>query len=235
MGEIFFSEKGFQNWKKVIEKFTTHEGSLSHTEANVKWMAIGRPTIGSQLCSQTLQVQKTRRADFLCQLRAVQYLARQGITFQGHTELDGNLKQQLLTWNHEVAELKIWVKSNKLCCHQTVNEIISIMGQNLLPTLLEKIQANNPPWFSVITDEATDVCNSAQLNLFIRWVNNKYEILGDTTVIQSPKYKSRNFIHGDQRPPYKMQSYIFSVSWTSLRWCSKHARKEIWSSSQISE
>ena len=32
-----------------------------------------------------------------------------------------------------------------------VNEIISIfMGQNLLHTLLEIIQANNPPWFSVI-------------------------------------------------------------------------------------
>ena len=33
---------------------------------------------------------KARRAGFLCQLRAVQYLARQGIAFQGHTELDGN-------------------------------------------------------------------------------------------------------------------------------------------------
>ena len=112
MGENVFSEKGFQNWKKAIEKFTTHEGCLSHTEAKVKWMAKGRPTIGSQLCSQMLQVQKTRRAGFLCQLRAVQYLAPQGIAFQGHTELDGNLKQQLFTWSHEVEELKIWVNSN---------------------------------------------------------------------------------------------------------------------------
>ena len=142
-------------------------------------MTKGRPTIGSQLCSQTLQVQNTRRAGFLCQLRAVQYLARQGIAFQGHTELDDNLKQQLLTWSHEIEELKIWVKSNMFACHQTVNEIISIMGQNLWRTLLEKIQANNPPWFSVITDEATDICNSAQLNLSIQWVNNKYEVFED--------------------------------------------------------
>ena len=126
MRENVFSEKRFQNWKKAIEKFTTHEGSLSHTEAKVKWMAKGRPTIGSQLCSQTLQVQKTRRAGFLCQLRAVQYLAYQGIAFQGHTELDGNLKQQLLTWSHEVEELKIWVSLIKFTCHQTVNKIISI-------------------------------------------------------------------------------------------------------------
>ena len=167
MGENVFSEKGFQNWKKAIEKFTTHDGSLSHTEAKVKGMAKRRPTIGSQLCSQTFQVQKARRKGFLCQLRAVQYLARQGIAFQGHTELDGNLKQQLLTWSHEVEELKIWVKSTNFTCHQTVNEIISILGQNLLRTLLGKIQANNPPWFSVITDEAADICNSAQLNLSI--------------------------------------------------------------------
>ena len=39
-----------------------------------------------------------------------------------------------LTWSHEVEEL-IWVKSNKFACHQTVNEIISIMGQNSLRTL----------------------------------------------------------------------------------------------------
>ena len=52
--------------------------------------------------------------------------------------------------------------------------------RNLLRTVLEKIQANNPPWFSVIAEEATDVCNSAQLNLSIRWVNNKYKVLEDT-------------------------------------------------------
>ena len=58
MRENVFSEKGPQNWKKAIEKFITHEGSLSHMEAKVKWMAKGRPAIGCQLCSQMLQVQK---------------------------------------------------------------------------------------------------------------------------------------------------------------------------------
>ena len=71
--------------------FTTHESSLSHTEAKVKRMVKGRPTIGSQLCSQTLHVQKTRTAGFQCQLRPVHYLGRKGIAFQGHTELDSNI------------------------------------------------------------------------------------------------------------------------------------------------
>ena len=106
------------------------------------------------------------------------------------------------------------------------------MGQNLLRTLLEKIQANNPPWFSVIADEATDVCNSAQLNLSIRSVNNKYEVLGDTVgLFRVPNTKVETLLTVIK----DLLSYIFSVSWTSLRWCSKHAKKDIWSSSQISE
>ena len=123
-------------------------------------------------------------------LRAVQYLACQGIAFQGHTELDSKLKQQLLTWSHEIEEF-IWVKSNKFACHQTINEKISIMGQNSLHTLFEKIQANNPPWFSVIADEATDECNSAQLNLLIRWLNNKYEVFEETVgLFREPNTKA---------------------------------------------
>jgi hypothetical protein len=178
--EKIFTEKGFQNWKKAIEKFKAHEGSLSHKEANVKWIAQGRPTIGSQISSQVKKLQQTRRAGLICQLRGIQYLARQGIAFQGHTELEGNLKQQLLTWSLEIEDLRIWVKENRFTCHQTVNELISIMGQTLLRDLLEKIQKGNPAWFSVIADEATDVCNAEQLNLSIRWVNSKYEVFEDT-------------------------------------------------------
>ena len=142
-------------------------------------MAQGRPTIESQLSSQMKKLQQTRRAGLLCQLRGIQYLARQGIAFQGHTELEGNLKQQLLTWSHEIEDLQIWVKENRFTCHQTVNELISIMGKNLLRDLLEKIQKASPAWFSVIADEATDVCNAEQLVLSIRWVNNKYIVFED--------------------------------------------------------
>ena len=181
MGKNVFSEKGCQNWKKAIEKFTTHKGSLSHTEAKVKWMAKGRPTILSQLYSQTLQVQKTR-AGLMCQLRAVQYLARQGIAFQSHTELMVTLSNNCLHGAMKLRNLKSGSSliSSLAIKRQTVNEIISITGQNLLRNLLDKIQANNPSWFSVTADEATDVCNSAQLNLSIRWVNNKYEVFEDT-------------------------------------------------------
>ena len=110
-------------------------------------------------------LQQTRRAGLLCQLRGIRYLARQGIAFQGHTELEGNLKQELLTWSHEIEALVVWIKENRFTCHQTVNELITNMGQNLLRNLLGKMKKANPAWFAVIADEATDVCNTEQLNL----------------------------------------------------------------------
>lgn len=51
MGEKAFTETGFQNWKKALEKFKSHDGSHAHREALSKWLARGRPTISAQLHS----------------------------------------------------------------------------------------------------------------------------------------------------------------------------------------
>ena len=178
-GEKVFTEKGFQNWKKAIEKFKAHESSHSHLEARLKWVAQARPTIGSQLSSEVNNLQQNRTAGFLKQLKAIQFLTRQGIALQGHTESEGNLKQLLITWSHENELVKTWIAENRYTCHQTVNELITIMGQDLLRTLLAKMREEKPAWFSVITDEATDVSNTEQLTLSIRWVNNSYEVFED--------------------------------------------------------
>ena len=36
MGEKTFTETGFHNWRKVVEKFKSHEGSHFHREAKMK-------------------------------------------------------------------------------------------------------------------------------------------------------------------------------------------------------
>ena len=145
----------------------------------MKLMVQGKPTIGSQLSLQMKNAHQTRRAGLICQLRGIQNLAHQGSAFQGHTELEGNLKQQLLTWSYEIEALKAWTKENRFTCHQTVTELINIMGQNVLRILLEKIKMASPAWFSVIADEAADTRNTEQLNLSIRWVNDNYEVSED--------------------------------------------------------
>ena len=60
--------------------------------------------------------------------------------------------------------------------HQSVNEFIDIMGQNLLRILLFKTKKQLPPWYSVIANEATDIYNTEQLNLSIQWVDNNFDV-----------------------------------------------------------
>ena len=40
-----FTNDGFNNWKKAIEKFNSHEASHTHREATMKRLALGQPTL----------------------------------------------------------------------------------------------------------------------------------------------------------------------------------------------
>ena len=48
-GEKAFTQDGFQNWRKAIEKFKAYECSHTHKEAMMKWIARGKPTIATEL------------------------------------------------------------------------------------------------------------------------------------------------------------------------------------------
>ena len=48
----------------------------------------------------------TTEMGFLKQLRAIQYLTREGIALQGHTNIEGNLQQLMLVWSHDSEVIK---------------------------------------------------------------------------------------------------------------------------------
>ena len=179
MGEKAFSETGFANWKKALEKFKSHDESQFHREATLKWAACGRPTIAGQLNAQIAQLQEDRREGLLAQLAGIQFLTRQGIAIRGHTESEGNLAQLLLMQSRNNEVVKRWIKENRFTSHDVVTEQICTLGQTLLHTLLGQMKGIGPAWYSIIADEATDVVNSEQLNLSIRWVNDDYEVHED--------------------------------------------------------
>ena len=137
----------------------------------------GWPTIAAQLHSQLRQLQHVRRQGLLMQLRAIQFLTRQGTALRGHKESEGNLHQLLLMWTKNDEILQTWLRENRYTSHRSVNELITILGQSLLRSLLDKMkEPTGSAWFSIIADEATDVVSSEQLNLTIRWVSNSYEV-----------------------------------------------------------
>ena len=128
--EKAFTETGFKNWKRLV-------ASHKYTEANLKWMARGKPTIESQLASQLAKAQMIRMQGLMLQLRAIVFLACQGIPVLGHTESKGNLHQLMQAWGKDNDVLSNYLKENRYSCHQFVNELLEILGVTVLRNLLQ--------------------------------------------------------------------------------------------------
>ena len=112
------------------------------------------------------------------QLRALQYLLRQGIAIRGHTEVEGNLYQLLKVWANNNSDITHWLSEGKYMS-AIDTEQITLMGNTLLRSLLQIIKQNSPTWYAIMGDEASDIANREQLNISIRWVNESYEISED--------------------------------------------------------
>jgi hypothetical protein len=67
-------------------------------------------------------------------------LLRQGMAVRGHTEPEGNLQQLLTLRTEDVPDLSRWLADGNYLSHDTVNELITLMGNQLLRTLLEDIR-----------------------------------------------------------------------------------------------
>ena len=174
-----FVEDGDTNWKKARQKFSSHESSLVHKEAKLKWSSLNQPSIIECLSSEMKLVQKSRREAFFLQISALKYILRQGLALRGHEEVEGNLNQLLIVWAKTSRVLSEWLQNKKYMSPQIINELISIMGQSLLRMILKNIQNSSPSWYSIIADEARDVANREQLNLSVRWVDDNYNVSED--------------------------------------------------------
>ena len=125
-------------------------------------------SIAIQLDNQVLLQQKNNRVDFLKELSSIKYLVRQGLSFRGHEDSEGNLEQLLQLRSEDIPSLEGWL-TKKLSFSSDVNELITLFGQNVLQKLLLKIK--RAIWFSVIADEATDLGKQEQITVCIRWVD----------------------------------------------------------------
>lgn len=58
----------------------------------------------------------------------------------------------MVTMSHDEHLFKSWITNDRYTCHQSVTELINIMGQSVLRILLSKVKTQNP---AGIADEAT--------------------------------------------------------------------------------
>ena len=107
--ESAFSQDGFGNWKRAVEKFKVHKCSLSHREATIKFNARqNQQPISQQLSSLIKKEQQTRRMCLIKQIESLSYLLHQGLAVCGHKETKGNLARLLKLRAIDVPELERW-------------------------------------------------------------------------------------------------------------------------------
>ena len=178
-----FIEDGFQNLKKARERFRDHESSGVHAEAVMKLGAVksSSSSVGALLSTQLENQQKHHRVMLMKLLGALKYLTRQGLPLRGHHEdndtLDGNLYQLLLFQSEDCLGMESWVHQREYISPEITNELIVMMGQFVLRSLLSDIRT--ALWFSILADEATDISHHEQMSLSIRWVDEGYTIHED--------------------------------------------------------
>ena len=93
---IPFVEGGYTNWKKALERFTSHEKSSTHREAVSKINSLSRGVnMGALLSKEKEAGIKHHREMLLKLLNSIRFLACQGLPFRGHREdsesMEGNL------------------------------------------------------------------------------------------------------------------------------------------------
>lgn len=50
-----------------------------------------------------------------------------------------------------------WLKQGKFMSHDCVNELVTLMGQDVRKKMIRIIKSIEPAWYSLIEDEVTDV------------------------------------------------------------------------------
>ena len=175
--EAAFVTEGFRNWKKAIERFHTHEASDLHREVMFKHHSLQEPTIIEQLSSSANKEKSENREMLLRVLSSLRYLLKQGLSIRGHSSDDGNLMQLLRLRGEDCPLLSKWIQKQQYLSPEIINELIKLMGNELLRQLLTRIR--EATWFSILADETTDIANDEQLSLSIRWVTKDYEIHED--------------------------------------------------------
>lgn len=150
-----------------------------HKEALVKLAAVKSTPISVRLNNQRASDQSLHRAMLMKIISSIKFLARQGIALRGHNDdSQGNLRQLLLLRAEDDPCLKEWLSKNDYTSPVIINEIINLMGQQVLRELLGEVRAAK--WFTIIADEATDVSQNELISISIRWVDTDYMIHEDS-------------------------------------------------------
>ena len=170
--DLAFIKKGYTNWKDATESFRRHEKSNCHQETiQAVLIPSNVPDIGEMVSNLYAQNKVQNHKLFLKILQNIKFLARQGIAFRGHDEVESNFIQLLKLREIDNPELSSWMR------RRTDKYVSPEMHENILLDLAKGIHSSDI--FSILADECTDMSNKEQLAICFRWIDAELEIHED--------------------------------------------------------
>ena len=172
-----FTEAGFSNWQKALEKFRKHEQTSSH--CNAISMIKKPPRMLVRCSAQHMQPKRLKaRRLYLTILSTIRFLARQGLSLRGNylsnpsenyhgSEVQSNFWKllQLRTEDVPVLESRLHRSQDPFTSPTIQNEVLEIMALTVLWKVVRNVSGQ---YFSIMVDETTDVVNTEQL-VFCIW------------------------------------------------------------------
>ena len=140
-----FISCGFTNWKNATTAFKKHEDSKCHKEMITASLLPQQCGDISEIMSSELAKEKQKNQEMLLViLRAVRFLARQGLAFRGHEQAEGNLIQLLQMQSETNHDITIWLqrKQDKYLAPECQNEILHLMAHSILRKIITTIHEN---------------------------------------------------------------------------------------------
>ncbi|XP_028397239.1 zinc finger MYM-type protein 1-like [Dendronephthya gigantea] len=176
--EPAFIAHGFNNWKKAIEKFKSHQKSQTHSLAVRQIAAVKKPSVSAQLVTQMQKDQQLARNSLIKLFTSIRYLLRQGTAFRGHDKSDGNYLQLLKLRTEDDPNLEIYLKrTTNFTSFAGQNEMIRLFSHNILQDIIREIQRNE--FFAVIVDGTQDIIGDEQESICLRHVDSELNVHED--------------------------------------------------------
>ena len=120
--------------------------------------------IGESLSIQQKREKQENRQCFIKILSSLRFLARQGLAFRGHGDgSQSNVTQLLALRAVDDSSLARWLKkkTDKYTSGDIQNEVLSVIANNFLCTIVEEVKAAK--FCSIMVDETPDIANKDQV------------------------------------------------------------------------
>ncbi|CAH9060043.1 unnamed protein product [Cuscuta europaea] len=184
VGEVAFTEKGVNNWKKALDIFNTHVGVVgsAHNNARVKLETFQnqRQSISHLISAHGREIEAAYRIRLTAILDVIRFLLKQGLAFRGHDESSSSLNKgnflELLEWysqrNEEVANTlnENAPGNNQMTSPKIQKELTNACAFEVTRVILEDIGDN---LFTLMVDECRDVSVKEQMGVVLRYVDKR--------------------------------------------------------------